>query len=175
VCSPSTREHESLVVARARPSNIHAALLMAGFEPGKPGHWTYDNDKFAIVEPKGEKLAVLVRYQKNGTTVEEDIGKWIRAPATEKKDPKPFPREPFVFGGSAMERNPPGTPPGEHYVADMSGSIIGLVTFGDEMIGFSKVMSDQESVQEPEWEVNTEAVPPVGTAVTVIIRKWKNP
>ena len=35
-CAPATREHESLVVVNAKPSHIHAALLMAGFEPGTP-------------------------------------------------------------------------------------------------------------------------------------------
>lgn len=174
VCSPSTREHESLVVARAKPSHIHAALLMAGFEPGKPGRWTYENQKFGAVDPTGDKVAVRVRYtDKSGKVVEEDIGKWIHEPASAKKSAKPFPHEPWVFGGSAIERNNANAP-GEHYVADMTGSIIGLVTFGDEMIGFSRVLSDQESVQEPEWEVNSEAVPPMGTAVTVIISKWKD-
>ena len=62
--------------------------------------------------------------------------------------------------------------PGEHYVADMSGSIIGLVTFGDEVIGFSQVISDQDAVQAPEWEVDSEKIPPVGTEVTVVLKKW---
>jgi hypothetical protein len=57
----------------------------------------------------------------------------------------------------------------------MSGSIIGLVTFGDEVIGFSDVRSDQESVQSLIWEVNTEAVPPPNTAVTIVISAWKTP
>lgn len=173
-CGPASREHESLVVVRPKPSQIHAALLMAGFEPGKPGHWTYENQKFSAVNPTGDKVAVLVRYaDKAGKTVEHDISKWIRQPGTEHTEPKPFPHEPWVFGGSILERNNPDLGPGEHYIADLSGSIIGLVTFGDEMIGFSRVLSDQESVQEPVWEANTEALPPVGTPVALIIRKWK--
>jgi hypothetical protein len=62
--------------------------------------------------------------------------------------------------------------PGEHYVADMTGSIIGLVTFGDETIGFSRVLSDQESVQEPVWEAATEHLPEPATPVTIIVRRW---
>ncbi len=61
---------------------------------------------------------------------------------------------------------------GEHYVADYSGSIIGLVTFGDEVIGFSEVIADQAAVQEPEWIVDTDRVPPIGTEVTVVIRRF---
>ncbi len=179
-CGPASREHESLVVIKAKPSQIHAALLMAGFEPGKPGRWTYENQKLGAIDPTGDKVAILVRYtDKTGKAIEHDIGKWIRGQATEKEPGKPFPHEPFVFAGSAIVKNSPpdiapGGDPGEHYVADMTGSVIGLVTFGDEMIGFSRVMSDQESVQEPAWEANTEALPPVETPVTVIIRRWKN-
>jgi hypothetical protein len=54
----------------------------------------------------------------------------------------------------------------------MTGSIIGLVTFGDEVIGLSHVISDQAAIHEPEWEVNPERVPPIGTEVTVVLRRW---
>lgn len=202
-CSPATREHESLIVVKARPSQIHAALLMAGFESGAPGRWIFENDKFDIVRPTGEKLDILVRYtDKQGKVVEHEIGKWIREAISKPgEEPKPFPREPFIFGGSRFEKDPsPPPPPGgaaaagnggtretarpdaatqpqtqparEQYIADLSGSVIGLVTFGDEMIGFSVVRSDQDAVQEPTWEANTEALPPVETPVTIIIRRW---
>ncbi len=177
-CGPNTREHESLVVVSSRPSQIHAALLMAGFEPGKPGRWIYENDTFDIIKPTGEKLDIRVRYvDAKGESIEHEIGKWIREAARRDEKPRPFPREPFIFGGSRIEKNAPGANDdalGEHYVADMSGSIIGLVTFGDEMIGFSVVRSDQEAVQEPSWEIDPEAMPPIGTAVALIISKWKD-
>jgi hypothetical protein len=64
--------------------------------------------------------------------------------------------------------------PGEHYVADMTGSIIGLVTFGDEVVGFARVMPDSADVSEPVWEVDPERVPPIGTPVTLILRKTTN-
>ena len=61
---------------------------------------------------------------------------------------------------------------GEHYVADLSGSIIGLVTFDDEVIGFSRVIADQAAVHPPEWEVDPERIPPVGTEVRLVIRRY---
>lgn len=174
-CAPATREHESLIVLNANPSQIHAALLMAGFEPGKPGRWKYENDKFSVVKPTGARLEILVRYSdRTGKTVEHSIARWIRQPETPKAEAKDFPHEAWVFGGSVIEKNTPDMGPGEHYVADMTGSIIGLVTFGDEVIGFSEVRSDQDSVQEPTWEANPEMMPEVGTPVTIVIRKWKD-
>ena len=48
---------------------------------------------------------------------------------------------------------------------------LGLVTFGDEVIGFTEIISDQAAIHEPEWEVNMETIPPVGTEVTIILRR----
>jgi hypothetical protein len=170
-CAPGTREHESLVVPRARPSQIHAALLMAGFEPGAPGRWSYENEEYSFTPPTGTALDVFVRYtDESDRLIEEPIRLWIR----DHLGGHEFPREPWIFAGSAFAPTPEWMEEeGEHYVADVTGSIIGLVTFGDEVIGFSRVFADQASVQPPEWEVNTERIPPVGTPVTIILRPFE--
>ena len=170
-CSPDTREHESLVVVKTRPSNIHAALLMAGIEPGSPGRWSYEDGTVSVVPPTGDRLDVLVRYESNGRRIEEPIGSWIVGTA----DDRPFPDVPWVFAGSAFAENPDWMKPGEHYVADFTGSIIGLVTFGDEVIGFQEVIADQVDVHPPEWEVDDLLVPPMGTRLTLIVKPWKAP
>lgn len=170
-CAPHSREHESLVVLTIRPSHIHAALLLAGFLPGRPGSWSFENDEWKPVPPQGEELAVSVRYRnESGTVVEERIGAWI---ADLSGNGLVFPDKPWVFGGSMMRANPQGMGPGEHYVADHSGSIIGLVTFGDELLGFSEVIADQVAVHEPVWGLNVGAVPPVGTNVTLILKRFE--
>ena len=168
-CGPGTREHESLVVPRARPSQIHAALLMAGFEPGAPGSWSYENEQYTFTPPAGTALDVFVRYDvAGGGIVEEPIRAWIR----DHHGRHAFPDEPWIFAGSIIAPNPDWMEEaGEHYVADVTGSIIGLVTFGDEVIGFSRVLADQAAVQPPEWEVNAGHIPPVGTEVTIILRR----
>ena len=168
-CSPHTREHESLVVMRSQPSRIHAALLLAGFEPGKPGYWTYENEVLDFHPPQGAKVQVLAKYTNAaGKQVTEPIRQWIIA-----DDGRTLPHEPWIFGGSTFEPNPESMGPGEHYVADMTGSIIGLVTFGDEIIGFSRVMADQVDVQPAEWMINVDRIPPIGTPVTVIVKRWE--
>lgn len=175
-CSPGTREHESLVIVTATPSSIHSALLLAGFEPGQPGWWSYDweTETFDYHPPTGSEVEVFVRYERvdnGGATqvTEHPIREWI----ADHRGRATFPNDtPFVFGGSRFARHPDRPELGEHYVADISGSIIGLVTFGDEMIGFREVIADQVAVHAPEWVVNVDAIPPVNTHVTLIVRPW---
>ena len=164
-CAPGTREHESLVVITARPSDIHAALLLAGFEPGAPGRWSERDGEFSFTPPTGDRLRVLVRYGRDGRVTQEPVGAWM---ADAGGDPS-FPDTPWVFTGSAFARNPEWMGPGEHYVADMTGSIIGLVTFGDEVIAFEEVFADQEAVEPLHWQVRSGYVPPLGTEVTIVL------
>ena len=143
-------------------------MLLAGFEPGSPGRWSYVDEKLIFTQPTGERLDVFVQYQDpTGDTVQTPISAWIQ----DHSGQHDFPDEPWVFGGSSFQTNPQWMGPGEHYVADMTGSIIGLVTFGDEVIGFARVIADQESVHAPQWEVRSGRVPPVGTEVTLILRR----
>ena len=167
ICTPGTREHESLVVTRARPSNIHAAMLIAGYTPGRPGRWVPDGDSYRVEPPEGDAIEILVRYvDAEGRTIEEPIRRWIR----DHHGDNEFPDQPWIFGGSIIAENPEHMGPGTYYVADHSGSVAGLVTFGDEVIGFNEVISDQAALAAPEWEVHTERVPEPGTPVTVILK-----
>ncbi len=167
-CAPNSREHESLVVVQARPSEIHTALLMAGLKNGSPGRWTYADDELSFAPPVGDQVDVLVRYaDREGKQLEHSIRDWI----VDARGRHEFPEHPWVFGGSSFAPNPQWMGPGEHYVADMTGSVIGLVTFGDEVIGFSKVISDQEAVHPPQWQIAMSKVPPRGAEVTLILRK----
>jgi hypothetical protein len=169
-CSAGSREHESLLVPRAWPSQIHGALLMAGFEPGAPGRWTYEGDELTFVAPTGSALDVFVRYATaGGPVIEEPVRLWIR----DHQGHHEFPDDPWVFAGSRIATPPPDVEGEEYFVADATGSVIGLVTFGDEVVGFSRVLADDAAVQPPEWEADDEAMPPVGTPVTIILRAPK--
>ncbi|MHC4992631.1 MAG: YdjY domain-containing protein [Planctomycetota bacterium] len=169
-CSPGTREHESLLVVNVRPSELHAALLMAGLSAGRPGRWSYDEEGYHLTPPEGDVVDILVRYvDRSGEEVTDPVSRWIR----DERRERPFPDRPWVFGGSVFAKNPEGMGEGEHYVADMTGSVVGLVTFGDEVVGFSEVMADEESVQEPEWMVDRDQVPAMGTRVTLILKRGR--
>lgn len=174
-CTPGTREHESLVVADVVPSQVHAVLLLAGFEPGRPGRWeevARDDaggpPRFVFDPPVGTALDVRFRWQDPaGHRHDVPASAWI----TDADAGRPFPRRPWIFGGSRMVR--PGTSPDTLYLADATGSLVGLVTFGDEVIGFSEVYADQADVQPPQWVVRRSALPPPGTPLRLVLRRWR--
>jgi hypothetical protein len=59
---------------------------------------------------------------------------------------------------------------GHDYAADRSGSIVGIVTFGDEVVAFREVVPDRTDVAEPQWQARTDAMPASGTAVELVIK-----
>lgn len=178
VCKAGTREHESLLASQVPPRLIHAAMLAAGFVPGAPGSWqevpdAKGNLSLVLVPPTGERVELLVRYRDTQGVHELQLVEWVHGIAQSAESPQNpvFPSDRFVFAGSSVRPNPPSLGPGEHYVADYTGSIVGLVTFGDEVIAFSEVIPDRVDVVPPVWEAWTSRMPPEGTAVELIVRR----
>jgi hypothetical protein len=164
-CTPGTREHEALVVVKARPRDVHAALLLVGLEPGAPGSWRVDGEALVSVPPRGPRLRVLFRWvDGQGQTHEHSPAEWIRDVRTATSPPI----EHWLFAGSLLQPMDGGS---FRYEADGSGSVVGLVTFGDEVVALPEVRPDAESVLEPEWEAWTERLPPVGTRVLLILEE----
>lgn len=167
LCSPGTREHEALLVTDVPASSIHAALLLVGIEPGRPGRWHEDGGRVQLLAPLGDGVSVLVKYRQpgRGEAVEEPVSRWI----TDLQAHGSFPTETWIFGGSILLEEEESIGQESRYLADHTGSLIGIVTFGDEMLGAPRVIPDAASLQEPEWVVRVEHVPPVGTEVQVIL------
>ena len=92
-------------------------------------------------------------------------------PASAAETGAPFvPREGteprWVFAGSVI-----ATRQGrEVYDADGAGTLIGLCTFGSEVIAWHDTFSPEAAVDEPVWIADPKKVPAPGTAVVVRIR-----
>jgi hypothetical protein len=183
VCTPSTRVHESLISIDASPREVHAALLLTGLEPGAPGRWQEIPDgtgawKIDRVRPTGPRVDVSVRWRtSSGETREVPILQWVRRVDASGDPSSPpsgtAPQSPtghLVFSGSRIRANSPSMGPGEHYVADFTGSVVGLVTFGDEVIAYDDVIADKVDVDPAAWVAWTERMPPEGTRVELLIR-----
>jgi hypothetical protein len=183
VCTPDTKEHETLVVTEAKPSHIHAALLMIGLKPGEPGKWEWDGKDPKPIAPTGDALGVTISYKDaEGKEVEARPQDWIvSTPGGKHFGQDAGDKGGWVFAGSKLIKRPrpasappPPTPDEkerpEVYAADGQGVLIGLTTFGSETVAWKQVISPDSGVQEPEWIADPEKVPGMGTAVTVRLR-----
>ena len=173
ICRADSREHESVVVTKALPSHVHAALLLLGAQPGLPTSWKKD-EKGAIVSvpPTGQGMLVTVTFKgPNGLLLTLPASDFVKSQQAGTKlgvPPKgaPFPKtgiERFVFAGSRFMK----VQGVERYGADISGTIVGLCSFGDEPIAWSGVYSPDAASEEPQWMIDAEVTPPKGTKVTV--------
>ncbi len=176
VCTASTREHESLFVFEGKASEIHAALLVAGLVPGAPGGWREPADDaeaieagFVALAPHGPEVSVEVVLADGSR---HGIASFARlspvafdSDADDGRAP-PAPPSRFVFAGSRFRARADG---GERYLADDSGSLVGLVTFGDETIAALEVIPDQASVAAPVFEGDPSRMPAPGSRVVIRI------
>jgi hypothetical protein len=198
VCIPDSKEHETLVMTKAVPSKVHAALLLAGLNPGKPGTWDWSGEKLKATPPTGDAVTVTVSYKKDGKDIEVPLTDWVTDAQTKKSmteitskppaepktptdpstpaspDAKPEPAPPpdhFVFAGSTIYKKQGR----EGYTADIDGTLIGLTTFGGETIAWTHMYNPDSGVETPHWIANAAKVPEVGTAVVVRIVKQEGP
>lgn len=158
VCRAGTREHESVLVVDLSPRLVHAALLLLGLEAGAPGTWRQEGSPPRVVRvpPRGDRLELFVR--RSPGSKDEPLTAWIRG-----SDPAvPLPPHPWVFAGSIVEQ--------DSYAAEFTGSVVGLVTFGDETIAFEEVFADQDAVEETPFLVREPVVPAPGTPVILVVR-----
>ncbi len=163
VCARGTREHEALVMTDARPSHVHAALLLAGFSPGSPGAWRWTGGVLESTPPTGDVVhATLTWRGEDGRPHRATPDQWIRD-VDSGRGLWEGPVEPWVFAGSLFRTHAQR----EVYVADVEGTIVGLATFGDEVVAWSRVFSPEASLQPPQWIADPARTPPAGTRVTV--------
>ena len=162
VCRQGTREHESVVATTARPSIVHAALLLAGLEPGRPARYRPDG----TFEPaSGDSVEISIRFEAGEPAAGEmPLGDAI---LDERGDESVD----WLFAGSTVHPNPPSLGPGEYYAADYAGTIVGLTTFGDEVVAAREARSPEIGIDPAVWKVRPGVLPPIGTPVTVIIRR----
>lgn len=161
VCTPDTREHEALVMTRALPSHVHAALLLVGLAPGSPGAFVPDNEGRLIrVPPRGDPVRVL--FFTDGDEAGAPASDWV-VNVTSGRALSDEAAGGWVFAGSRMVRRQGR----ERYDADGEGTLVGLHTFGAEVVAWRPVYNPESVIDEPEWIANRAVVPAFGTTVRV--------
>lgn len=164
-CAKDTKEHESVVLTEAKPSHVHAALLLIGLEPGKPGVWDWTGEKLIATPPAGPRVTVTLLYEDNGKEIERPAADFAVSARDGRTLRESEPNQHWVFAGSQMVQRRAG----EIYRADGEGCLVGLTTFGGETVAWTAMHNPDSGIEEPVWIANSRTVPAFGTKVRVRI------
>lgn len=149
ICTEYGKTHESLLSTRANPLHLNVALLMLGLEGGRSVKYQGDPTK-----PEGSPLEIWFKVrgaEKERLIRAED---WVYN--THAK--RPMLRTHWVYVGSVL------TPKG--FMAEREGQIV--TTFHDPFALIDNPLPG--GGDDTVYVVHTEAVPPMGTPVTVVYR-----
>lgn len=182
-CNKGGKVHESIVAVEARPSHIHTALLLLGANDGTPAIRRPVNEaqtRWVDIPPTGDLIDVFLEFNNaEGKRVERPISDFIRRTNREDVDrTKSGPEankvqsvpHAFIFAGSHLKDRGDG-PRG--YLADVSGHVISICTFGDELLCLPEIHSHQQGALT--WEIDPTHLPNKGTPVTLRLRLKKSP
>lgn len=166
VCTPNTREHETLVVTKVKPSHIHATLLLMGLKEGTPPRWDFDGTNLTPVAPTGPHVDVFLREAGQPASENKPIADFVtniandRSLATHIRAGATSPDH-LVFAGSRFVDN--------IYAADMDGTIVGLTAFGSETIAWTGMYHPDTDRMTPEWIADGKKLPRFRTKMVVTI------
>lgn len=185
-CTKDTKEHESIIVVAARPLHIHTALLLIGARNGNPAMRRAINEeqtRWVDLPPRGDLIEVLLEFKDSeGKLVERPISDFITrgdeygdVPGASPRPDAPdapaarFP-DTFIFAGSQLLGD--GKTP-RQYLAELSGNVISIATFGDELLCLPDVQSHENGALM--WQVDSTHLPAVGSKITLRLRLKKPP
>ncbi len=180
-CTTGTKEHESIVAVAARPMHIHTALLLLGATNGQPAMRLPGDPaggpRWIDVPPSGDPVDVSLVYEEaDGQPVEQPISEFVElsepgkdalaaaGAADEAAAEGRFP-DTFLFAGSQLRDNGEGP---RTYLADESGNVISVATFGDEVLCLDGLHGQADDALV--WQVNPDKLPRVGAKVTLRLR-----
>lgn len=163
-CSRDTRDHEAVVVTDAKPSQVHAALLAIGLEPGTPGSYSWQGEQVQASPPTGPRVRVDVIVGDAAPMLLTDWAINVRSGETLTATLDQTGHA-MLFAGSVRIERERGT----SYLGDGAGTLVGLATFGTETIACECLFNPDSAVEEPVWIANAALVPATGTAVRVRI------
>jgi hypothetical protein len=176
-CTKGTKEHESVIAVEARPMHIHTALLLLGAKNGNPAmRRPLDKEmtRWQDIPPSGDPIDVfLVWKNEKSETVERPISDFIKrndeseTPVDEDKAKEKFPHT-FLFAGSQLG-DASETP--RKYYADLSGHVISISAFGDELLCLPELYSQENGALA--WKIESTYLPKLHSKVILRLRVKK--
>ena len=182
-CTKDSKEHESIVVIHARPIHIHTALLLLGARNGNPAMRRAINEeqtRWIDLPPQGDPIDVFLEFKNTeGKMMERPISDFVvrsdeeaghpGAEKAENAEADKFPST-FIFAGSQLS-DPKKAP--REYLADLSGNVISIATFGDELLCLPEIQSHENGALM--WRIDSTHLPELGTKVTLRLCLKKKP
>jgi hypothetical protein len=151
-------EHETVLRTPARPSHVHAGLLLLGLEPGEPAH--YDEAGRKWVAPRGPAVRITCEWTAaDGRVVREPAARLMRG-ARDRATTMPADTT-WVFAGSRVRAAD------DAYLADPLGYVVAIVNFEHAPIDVPRLASNANETLE--WARDERVAPPRGTSVTMIL------
>jgi hypothetical protein len=156
LCRKHTKEHEAILTADVDARTIHAALIAAGAKEGSPVRFVPE-----YRPASGTPIKVSVQYKDKDKLVTAPAQSWIK----KAKDNKPLTSD-WVFAGSRFVANPLDPDGKKHYLAN-DGDVICVSNFETALLDLP-IKSPKDNA-ELAFVANSERIPPLGTAVVVIL------
>lgn len=155
VARRGVKDYESLLELRTRGLHFNLACILIGLDDTGVVHPRFQFDETMV---EGPEVSIKLRWEGDDGKVEIDAADALRIVGA----PNGPPRETrWIYTGSAMYPSDPPT-----YLADSSGSLIGLVhdpmTIIEHQLGLG--IGAYGSILG-----NTDILPPVGTRMTLIV------
>jgi hypothetical protein len=153
--APTPKEHESILLLRSAPEMIYRALGLIGLTPGRPAR--FDRETKTLHPATGDSVEVRVRYERNGEIVESSACEWM----WDIDANRPMKPTDWLFTGSTRTEE-------GRFAADLEGTVVTVVDFPSSLMALPTSHSDAD---ESLWlRANTDAIPPIGTKVTLLLR-----
>jgi len=154
-CLKGTKEHEAIVAVPSKAMDIHAALLACKAEAGSPAKF------IPKYEPaRGTRIDVTVFWtDKNGKRHQAPAQDWIINTRTDK----PM-TEYWVFGGSGFYED---EETGRRYYKAEDGDFVCISNFTTAMLDLP--IESSQSNEALLFKANTDAIPPIGTKLTLVL------
>lgn len=148
-------EHEAVLRTAAKPSHIHASLLLLGLTPGSPV--AYDETANVWTPPHGPGVRAVAEWvDANGQAKQMPAEQLMRS----IKLGTPMQPTTFIFAGSHVR------PADGVYLADLTGYVLSICNFEHTLLDVPRLVSSSNATLE--WETNP-AGPAKGTRVTLIL------
>jgi len=152
VTTPYGKPHEAIFTLKPKPSQLHAALLLLGYENGAPG-------RYGAFEATGDRVRLDVIHEEDSRRIVVPVNELVVNMETDDN----LPDNVFVFAGSLLTRTREDKR--VVYAADLAGDVVSLASFPDEVLALPDPASSDNS--RLMWGVDGSLLPGVGSDVVL--------